>query len=151
MLTHGGCEVDRYLMTTPLYNMDKSPHKVTERTYAFKFPKETIIRHRCLISICDRQGVGSCQYAFVSNQLSDDDKKPQTADETPSECLHEHPNQRKIYMQSETANYKNPPLKQGFHATFGVEARRINVFPKDDLSGSEQSNSKLYCTSRDKR
>jgi len=139
MLNSDGCQVDEYLMETPVYNK-KSPHTVTRRTFMFKFPSETIVRHRCLISICDTDvKEGTCAGALTSNEKGD------TAQ--PTACLQEFPDAKKTLVPSELPNYVAPTLRPGWHATFGVEARRINVFQQDDLTGVKESNQRRFCSS----
>jgi uncharacterized protein YegL len=70
LLTNQGCEVDKYIMTTPVYDVrrDHANDKVSVQTYMFKFPSETIVRFRCLVSVCNLNQRGDCEYAFVSNR-----------------------------------------------------------------------------------
>jgi hypothetical protein len=143
LLTEQGCEVDKYLMTTPTYDVKKSNDRVTLQSYMFKFPTETIVRFRCLISICDTNQVGDCEYVF--NQAGV--KAQSTPGDIPSACR-DHPDTPKVLQPSQLPNYKDPTTLKGFHATMGVVARRINVLQRPNLSNVDNTrNDKLYCSS----
>jgi uncharacterized protein YegL len=142
VITDKGCEVDEYLMETPLYGIEQHPHKVTVNTYIVKQPMDTIVRYRCLISVCDRDASGSCKYLFQSVGVQG---QVTAVRNTPSACL-DHPTTLKVLNPNNVLSYKEPLTKNGFQATFGVTARRINVFHRDALNpASEASNARKYC------
>jgi len=142
LLDGQGCEVDKYLMTTPIYDKSKSNDRVTVNSYMFKFPTETIVRFRCLISVCDTNQVGDCEYTFNQASAAGTQKR-----DTPSACI-DHPNTAKVLRPNQLPSYKEPTLLRGFHATVGVEARRINVFQKPKLASAENvRNEQRYCSS----
>jgi len=68
---------------------------------------------------------------------------------TPSACL-DHPNSTHTLQPNQLVNYANPPIAKGFHGTFAVQARRINVFAKSNMvsqGDSTTSNERRYCSS----
>lgn len=141
MLSEKGCEVDQYLMQTPQYDINTHPHVVRVNTYMFKQPRDTIVRFRCLVSICDRDQAGNCRYEFQAVGRTGQVTRVRN---TPSACL-DHPDTPKMRRHSDILNYDDPLTKPSFHATFGVEARRINVFNKSPLTGLAETNDRRYC------
>jgi len=140
ILDHQGCDVDKYLMQTPVYDIKNRGNFVSVRSYIFKFPHDTIVRFRCLISICNTKKSGAgCQYAFNAVPL---DGGPATVRNTPSACLN-HPKTIRKLRREELVNYSNPRLNQGYQMTVGVEARRVNVFQQAELASQSQ---RKYCT-----
>ena len=79
------------------------------RSYIFKVPQDTIVRFRCLISVCNTKVPGTCQYAFNAVPLSGG---PASVRNTPSACL-DHPKTLRRLRADQLVDYAKPTLTPG--------------------------------------